>query len=183
MEQLAFTGVEHRDPRFEQLNRWTSLLFNVVSAKRHLASLNAEFRLDLNASLNGLIDHQGIFFAFINSYWRCFGEAKGRISLQPSDVFGSDPRLLEIHARIKHVRHKAAAHNGESGLDDSAIAVIEFDDRFEVSQKMAFAIPLHEYDGYLDALTALEEHVVDRMKKHEASLEKRLGKTIKILRS
>lgn len=182
MKQLAFTGIDSPDPRFEQLNRWTSLLFNIVCAKRFLETLNDEYRFTEKASLNDLIDHQGAFFSFINAYWRCFGQATGRISLQPSEVFGSDQRLIEIHERIKEIRHNAVAHNGNSGLDASAIEVMEFEDRFEISQKMAFAFPLHEYEGYLEALTALEIYVVDRMNKFSASLTQRLGKPIKIVR-
>ena len=78
------------------------------------------------------------------------------------------------------LRNKFAAHNDSSGLDEAVIDVQELNGEFVISQRYAFANPLNEYAGFMDAVSVLESYIVDETSKALDSLEKRLQKKVRI---
>jgi len=95
-----------------------------------------------------------------------------------SKVFSTTPELIPIHERIESLRHEAAAHNGQSGLDLSGIDVSEHDSHFQIKQSYAIALPLNEYAEYKKAITQVDEYVVDELHRSKESLSRTLGKPI-----
>jgi hypothetical protein len=178
MEQLATLNIENLDPRFDQINRWTAMMMQVYAARAYLRFLGEYAHPNDFRDMDSIHRHQGYFYCFLSSYWKCFGQSKGKRVLRASEVFSATPEILPIHKRIETLRHEVAAHNGQSGLDLSAIDVVEFDTHFQIKQNYAIALPLHEYDNYKKALTQVEEYVVDELNRSKHSLSRSLGKPI-----
>jgi hypothetical protein len=87
MEQLAFTGTDSTDDRFDQLNRWTSLMMQSFAARTYLRLLD-EFGTEVDSyDMTKLLRHQGYLFNFLLCYWKCFGQSKGKRKLEASQVF------------------------------------------------------------------------------------------------
>jgi hypothetical protein len=74
------------------------------------------------------------------------------------------------------LRHKFAAHNDVSGLDEALIDVEEHENEFVFSQRFAIANPLNEYGDYRKAVAALEGCVIEETNSALDSLERQLGK-------
>ncbi len=180
MEQLASLEIQNHDSRFDQLNRWTSVMMQTFAAKAYLRFLTDYSHQSDLSDMDSLLRHQGYFYCFLNSYWKCFGQSKGKRTLKASEVLSSAPEILPIHERIETLRHEAAAHNGQSGLDFSAIDVTEFDSHFLIEQKYAIALPLHEYTDYNKAITQVDQYVVGELNRTRNSLVQSLGKPIQI---
>lgn len=181
MKQLASIGEQPTDERFETLKKWIYLMSQVFWARSYFDMLKASEPVTESSTLQGLLRHQGLLSCFVLSYWKCFGQSgRGRPSLDAKQVFQDDAHLHEIHERIGTIRHKHFAHNDESGLDAVAVSVIELNAHFEVSYKMAFALPLNEYSYYEKVLDTLEKYVVDQSERHKSAIEKSVGKPIQI---
>jgi hypothetical protein len=184
MEQLADTGVKKCDERFSQLNRWTHLMSQAFEAKAllHLAETTHVIREE--SSLEELLAHQALFRSVLLAYGRCFVQSgRGRSSVDSRKVFEGQEEARQTHERIMQLRHKSAAHNDKSGLNDAAINVEEFEEEFVVSQRYAFALPLHEYSRYRACIEVLEKYIVHQMGRNIASLEQTLNKKLRVARA
>lgn len=186
MKQLARAEVLNQngqeiDKRFGRLNRWTFLMMQVFEAKRFLDLAETTHSVHLGSTFDEVLTQQALFRAFLLAYGKCFAASgKGRSSLDPGKVFGTDKGALETHARIMDLRHKFAAHNDTSGLDQAVIDVHESESEFVISHSYAIANPLHEYAQYRNAIEVLEGYVVTQTNRALSSLEKELGKPVRV---
>ena len=103
-----------------------------------------------------------------------------RSSLDKNKVFGRKHSLIDTHNRLIDLRHKFAAHNDNSGLDEAVVGVQEYGNEFVIENRYAIANPLNEYDDYRHVIAAVEDFVVIQTNKALGSLEKRLGKKIRV---
>ncbi|MES2924190.1 MAG: hypothetical protein V4819_21750 [Verrucomicrobiota bacterium] len=179
MKQLAFTEADSVDPRFEELNRWTFLMMQVFEARTFLDLAESTHHVHPLSSLSEVLTQQALFRSFILSYGKCFvSSGTGRSSLDPKKIYLSLSAKLDTHQRLLELRHKFAAHNDCSGLDEAVIEVVESPSEFEVSHLYSVANPLHEYPSYRELLQTLEDYIVVGTNKHLDSLQRRLGKTV-----
>lgn len=186
MKQLANAEVTNKkavdiDKRFGIMDKWTFLMMQAFEAKSFLELAESTHRISPQSSMKELLTQLALFKAFLLSYGKCFSAAgKGRSKLEEKHVFADRGDLLPIHRRIMELRHKFAAHNDTSGLNEAVMDIEETEEEFILSHRYAFAIPLHEYEKYKKCTAVLEEYLIDRTYKTIDSLQKQLGKTIKM---
>ncbi len=182
MKQLAKAELSHRkaidiDKRFGIMDRWTFLMMQVFEAKAFLDLAEDTQMVHPRFSMEEVLTQQALFRAFLLSYGKCFASSgKGRSSLDQKKVFAGKEELLPVHDRLMDLRHKFAAHNDVSGLDEALIDVEEHEKEFVFSHRFAIANPLNEYGDYRKAVAALEEYIVDGTNGALNSLERQLGK-------
>ena len=182
MKQLAKAELSHRkavdiDKRFGIMDRWTFLMMQIFEAKAFLDLAENPHMVHPRSSMEEILTQQALFRAFLLSYGKCFvSSGKGRSSLDPTKVFTGKDELSPVHDRMMDLRHKFAAHNDVSGLDEALIDVEEHVNEFVFSHRFAIANPLNEYGDYRKALKALEEYVIDGANSALNSLERQLGK-------
>lgn len=184
MKQLAKAELAHRkaidiDKRFGIMDRWTFLMMQVFEAKSFLDLAENTHMVHPKSTMEELLVQQALFRAFLLSYGKCFASSgKGRSSLDQNKVFAEKEELLPVHGRLMQLRHKFAAHNDVSGLDEALIDVEEHEKEFVFSHRFAIANPLNEYGDYRKAVGALEEYVIDGIKGALNALERQLGKRV-----
>lgn len=182
MKQLAKAEISHHkavevDKRFGIMDRWTFLMMQVFEAKTFLDLAESTHSVHQQSSLEEVLTQQALFRAFLLSYGKCFASSgKGRSSIDPKKVFGGKEELLPVHDRVMELRHKFAAHNDVSGLDEALIDIEERENEFVFTHRFAIANPLNEYNGYRKSIDAIEEYVIDGTNKALASLEQHFGK-------
>ena len=186
MKQLASAEVTNQkaveiDPRFWIMDQWTFLMMQAFEAKSFLELAENTHRIGPKSSMEELLTQLALFKAFLLSYGKCFAAAgKGRSKLEEKHVFVDKSELLPIHHRIMALRNTFAAHNDMSGLDEAVLDIEETEEEFILSHRYAFAIPLNEYEEYKKCIAVLEEYLIDRTNKAMSSLQKQLGKAIKM---
>ncbi len=184
MKQLAKCEIvpgdgQIADLRFAVLNRWSYLMMLAFEAKSFLSLSETTHQVHTKSTMEEVLTQQALFRGFVLSYAKCFSSAgQGRSSLDENEVFRLKPELKPHHRRILDIRHKFAAHNDSSGLDEAVILVEERPEEFIITHMYTIATPLHEYPTYKDLIAALEEYVVGATNKHNDSLEKKYGKKI-----
>jgi hypothetical protein len=184
MKQLAKVEVlyqvgEEVDPRFGRLNRWTFLMMQIFESKRFLDLVEGRHAVQSDSSIEDLLVAQALFRCAVTSYAKCFTQAgASRSKLEGPVVFAGQAALLETHERLMALRHRYAAHNGMSGLDEAVVDVQELPDKFIIGTRYAFAIPLHEFQDYRSAIECVESYLVDQVAKITAGLERKFGKPI-----
>lgn len=153
----------------------------VFEARTLLDLAETTHQLHPRSTIEELFIQQALFRTFLLAYGKCFSESgKGRSSLDHRKVFDGQDEARKTHERIMFLRHKSAAHSDESGLDEAAIQVEERNDEFVIFHRYAIAIPLNEYSAYRVCTKGLEEYVVDQVNRTISSLERDLGKTIRV---
>ncbi|KHA55217.1 hypothetical protein NM74_18000 [Aeromonas hydrophila] len=163
------------------MDQWTFLMMQAFEAKSFLELAENTHRIGPKSSMEELLTQLALFKAFLLSYGKCFASAgKGRRKLEAKHVFGDRDDLLPIHRRIMELRNTFAAHNDTSGLDEAVIDIEETKEELILSHRYAFAIPLNEYEKYKKCTAVLEEYLIDKTNKTMDSLQKQLGKTIKM---
>lgn len=186
MKQLAKANVTYRnaseiDKQFGVLDRWTFLMMQIFETKSFLELAENTRSVHPQSSMEEVLTQQALFRAFLLSYGKCFtSSGEGRSSLDPKKVFDGKESVIPVHERIMELRHKFAAHNDVSGLDEALIDVEEREDEFVLSHRFAIANPLNECDGYRRTTELVEEYVVEQTNKILDSLGRRLGKRITI---
>lgn len=141
-----------------------------------------EYQVHPQSSLPELLTQQALFRAFLLAYGKCFtSSGRGRSSLDAKKVFANDTIALAVHERLMDLRHKFAAHNDISGLDEAFIDVEEHPDKFVIAYRYAVANPMNEYGNYRKALGVVEEYVLIQTNRALDSLEVRLQKKIAVI--
>lgn len=186
MKQLASAEVTNKkaidiDQRFGIMDKWTFLMMQAFEARSFLELAENTHRISPKSSMKELLTQLALFKAFLLSYGKCFSSAgKGRSKLEEKHVFVDRGDLLPIHHRIMALRNTFAAHNDMSGLDEAVLDIEETEEEFILSHRYAFAIPLNEYEEYKKCTAVLEEYLFDKTNKAVDSLQKQLGKAIKM---
>lgn len=156
-------------------------MMQAFEAKSFLDLAENTHKIYPRPSMEEILTQLALFKSFLLAYGKCFASAgKGRSKLEANEVFKEHNKLVPVHERIMALRNSFAAHNDVSGLDEAVIDIVETDAEFILSHRFAFAIPLNEYQHFRECLTVLEEYLVDRTNKALNSLEKKLGKPIKV---
>ncbi|MCG8599441.1 MAG: hypothetical protein MI807_04805 [Verrucomicrobiales bacterium] len=174
---------EQTDPRFIHLNRWSFLMMQCFEAAEFLGFAKAEGdgSTDAESKMRNVLRQQAFFRSFLLSYGKCFASSgPGRASLDPSKVYAGMAEILKTHNEVMKFRNKFAAHSDESGLDEAAIRVTEFKDRFEISHVLSVLTPMGNHSKYTDLLDALDIYIITQLNKHLDSLEFKLGKKIRL---
>lgn len=184
MKQLAQAEItnqngEELDPKFHILNRWTFLMMQVFECKKFLDLAEEDCSIHPRSSLEEVLIQQALFRSAILAYGKCFADSgKGRSSLDKNKVFAGHTELVLTHERLMDLRHKFAAHNDHSGLDEAVIDVEDRGDTLVIANRYAIANPMNEYEVYRKAIAIIEDYVVVQMNKAIDSLERQLGKKI-----
>jgi hypothetical protein len=177
MQPVIEDGFVLNDKRFERLKQWHAVLFQLMSARSYLHQIMTRERLlgDLSDALTDL----SLLAAFVLQYSKCFTSGgTGQARLDEKKVFDADSDALKAHTRILDIRHRFVAHNDNTDLVVSNLAVKELEDRFVVRHLMTYAMPGNEYPDFQAALDVVEQHVIEAMNKNLDSLGERLGKVI-----
>ena len=186
MKQLANANVENSsgtpDARFQVLARWSFLMMQLFECRTFLDLAETTHYVHSKSTLVEILTQQALFRSFLLAYGKCFASSgKGRSSLDAKKVFSEQQDLLSVHTRIMDLRHKFAAHNDESGLDQAIVDVEERQDKFVIAHRYAVANPLHEYEPFRKAVGVVEEYVVAQTNRAIDSLEKKLQKPITVI--
>ncbi len=174
-ENLALGGEE-----FEKLSGWTNVAMNFLDAKNSLLMSKKSKQIENLTKEEELTLANGMYKNFIMSYGKCFtSSGKGRITLDPKEIFSSKPELLKIHDRIIDSRNKYVAHSEDENGHDVAISYTEeSDDEITLATTFTTLIPFGLYDSFIEVVEFCEQQVILKLNKKLDKIEEKIGKKI-----
>jgi CRISPR/Cas system-associated protein endoribonuclease Cas2 len=179
---LKAEGYEINQERFQKLNAWTRILYQVNSARKSLEILST--REPNLGNIDDVSISTSLFYGFVLQYCKCFTSAgSGLVSLDPNKVFQGRPPERTAHDHLIEIRHNLAAHNGHSDYLHTSIASKEDSEKISIRHVISTVLPGNERNSYFDVLAALDEYVILSHNKYLDRLEKELGKPIVVGKS
>lgn len=174
---LRAEGYEINQERFERLNAWTRVLYQVSSARKCLEIFSGR-----EMSIGSIDDaniSMSLFYAFVLQYGKCFtSSGSGLVSLDPKNVFQGMPSERAAHDEIMDIRHNLAAHNGYSDYLHTSIASRESSNEVRIRHVISAVLPGDKVSEYLKVLSALDQCVASSINKYLDRFEKEIGKPI-----
>lgn len=163
---------------FLRLAGWNDIILQLTMAKHFLKELRAHDRS--LGSKEDAFEESSFFISFLAMYGKCFASAgTSRISLDAKEVFRGLPQSIKIsHRRIIQLRNTYAAHNEDSGLVISTIAIKEDASSIRIVQLATTAIPADEFQSFDGAVRAAEKYVISQLNKYISKMERDTGKRI-----
>lgn len=132
-------------------------------------------------SLEGILEFLAHFRSALNSYAKCFVSAgKGKIRLQKGAVFNADSTRLSAHDRIMELRHKYIAHSDSNEFESANVVQDSNAEELVLRLQYNFSFPFDRLYELRDLIGYVEGHVVDRHSNHVASVEREIGKPVRI---
>ena len=174
-ENLSLGGDE-----FEKLSGWTNVAMNLLDAKNSLLLSKKSKQMENLSKEEEFTIANGMFKNFIMSYGKCFtSSGKGRISLNPKEIYSTKPDLIEIHDRIMDSRNKYVAHSDEENGHDIAISYTEENEN-EITLATTYTtlIPFGLYDSFIEVIEFCEQQVILKLNKKLDKIEDKIGKKI-----
>ncbi|MEE4220646.1 hypothetical protein V2I93_05935 [Pseudomonas viridiflava] len=106
---------------------------------------------------------------------------KGRQRLEASSVFKCEPSYLDQHKKIIDLRHTFVAHNDENAFE--TVTVREEDALGELALHLQYAIsfPFDRLYELRKLIRLVELHIVDRQEALLASIEREVGKPVRVI--
>lgn len=166
---------------YRELERWIGLMQQIVEAKYYISRAEeigcpAQFR-----SLDGIFEFFVYFRSALNCYAKCFvSSGAGRMRLDAKEVFSARPDMRDWHTRIIDLRHKYVAHSDDNELEKISLECSETDTELVVRLQHHFCFPFDRLYELRDLIRFVDGYVVDRQKMHVASIERRIGKSVRI---
>lgn len=164
-------------PRFEKLKQWNGVIFQIISAMHYLDQLKAH-KPDLG-NLQDTYRQMSLIYAFTLQYSKCYTQAgRGQTTLDATKVFKPASESLVAHKRIIDIRHNLVAHNGNTDLALSNLAVKELEDRFIVKHFLTFAMPMNELEMFTIAIEDTYAYTVKSLNKYMGNIGDKYGKPV-----
>ena len=163
------------------LDRWIYLMQQVYEARYYVQRAEQLGHPQKFQSLEGILEFLAHFRSALNSYAKCFVSAgQGKITLQKSTVFKSDSARLSAHDRIMDLRHKYIAHSDTNEFESAKVVQDSNAEELVLRLQYNFSFPFDRLYELRDLIKYVEGHVVDRHSSHVASVEREIGKSVRI---
>lgn len=165
----------------QELQRWICLMQQICEAKYYISRAEAIGHPKQFQSLDGIFEFLVYFRGALNSYAKCFvSSGSGKMRVDATEVFRTRPNLLGWHSRIIDLRHKYVAHSDHNEFEKSSLECREADSELLVRLQYHFSFPFDRLYELRDLIRHLDIYVVDRHKEHIASIERRIGKSVRV---
>jgi hypothetical protein len=175
-QKLQDDGYLVDPPGYERLCAWNTVLLQINLASHILKRWKA--RAHKFGNIEDSFDVTALLSSFVITYARCFASSgKDRVKLDANRVFAGTPITRLAHDRIMTLRNKLIAHNAETDLIRTTMAVKE-KPRILISHLITLGIPADELDSFSQALYQTEAFVELSLNKLLWRMEGDLGKQI-----
>lgn len=165
----------------DQLPRWVHLMQQVHEARFYVDRATELGNPEQFRTHDGILEFLVYFRSALNSYAKCFvSSGAGKIRFESSNVFQAKAEYSVQHLRIMELRHKYVAHSDDNEFEEASVKTTETDSELVVALQYHFHFPFDRLYELRDLIDHLEEYVVDRHKKHIQTVQKEVGKTVRI---
>lgn len=161
------------------LSGWTFIAMFLVEAKTSLRLSETYNKKEKFTELEDMTLGHGMFKNFILSYAKCFSSSgKGKISLDPNEIFSLRKDLKAIHDKILSIRNTYVAHNDDNEYDISIVLTQENDHEIILAQTYTVMTPLSDYSLFKETVDYCEEQVIIKFNKKVDKIQEKIGKRI-----
>lgn len=168
-----------RDLReIKQLMQLLELMMSMNEARYFLERIK---RTKFEETIEWMYEADGNLLAFVIAYGRGFVSAgPGRTVLKPSQVYGSDETLTNMHQEIMHFRNQKYAHHEDNMLTTVVGYQVSHRENGEMflSPQVQFGLPLDSYERYDPVLRRMDEYLYDRQKHLLERASEKIGRKI-----
>lgn len=166
----------------KNLSRWIYLMHQVHEARYYIARAEGLGHPHQLHSYDAILEFLAHFRGALNSYAKCFvSTGSGRIKLEVEELFSSDQTRLDAHKRIMGLRHKYVSHGDSNEFE--TVRVVEESSAEELVVRLQYSLtfPFDRMYELRDLIRFVESHVVDRQRKHIGSIEREIGRPVRVL--
>jgi hypothetical protein len=166
----------------KNLYRWIYVMQQVHEARWYVERAMAIGHPEQFQTLAGIREFLAYFRGALISYAKCFVSAgPGKMRLNESHFLGADSEQLTKHLKLMELRDKYVAHCDDNEIED-AVLVHEEDNPTELVVRLQykFSFPFDRLYQLRDLLERLDSYVANRQSEHVKSIEKSLGKSVRV---
>jgi hypothetical protein len=166
----------------DQLHRWIPLMQQAHEARHYIRRAEELGHPELFHSVDGMLEFLLHFRGALNSYARCFVSAgRGKTRLKKESVFSATPQLLELHQKIMGLRNTYVAHCDDNEIERTGVTTTDTPSELTIRLEYNFSFPFDRLYELRELIQHLVGYIVDSHREHLASVERRIGKPIRIL--
>jgi hypothetical protein len=165
----------------EQLRRWICLMQQVHEARHYIEKTEQLAHPHLMRTFDEL---WGVLLAFrgaIISYAKCFAKAgPGKIKLEEEKVFDGKPELIEQHRRIMSLRNRYVAHSDDNEMERTSVQPVDRPTELVIHLRYGLTFPFDRMYELRALIKHLDGYVAEGLGKHVGSIERKIGKPVRI---
>lgn len=134
-------------------------------------------------SYDAILDFLVYFRGALNSYAKCFvSTGPGKTKFEKS-IFGSNTELVTKHEKIMTLRHTYVAHSDDNEFESVDVSKSNAEDELVLNLEYKISFPFDRLYELRELIRFVEAVVVDGQLSHVKSIEREVGKPVRVLRS
>lgn len=166
----------------QNFGRWVYLMQQVHEARYYIKKAEELGHPHLLRSYEAILDFLVYFRGALNSYAKCFVSTGPGKSKFDKSIFGSNAELVAKHEKIMALRHTYVAHSDENECESLAVSENNAGNELVLNLEYNISFPFDRLYELRELIHVVEVVIVDRQQSHIKSIEREVGKPVRVLK-